>query len=136
MKPKFSEVIRLGVRKDLAPIINDADSTIISTMHNVLIKAVNGIDDDIVNKIKIIAMHKGIDTVYLLDKKNILSALEKQIPKKPTPHKVEVDKIKIGNANWCKGTTVFRCPCCNDFISRVYDYCPKCGQALEWGDGE
>lgn len=63
-------------------------------------------------------------------------AVEKQIPKKPTPHKVEVDKIKIGNANWCKGTTVYRCPCCDTFISRIYDYCHKCGQKLDWGDGE
>ena len=63
-------------------------------------------------------------------------ALEKQIPKKPTPHKVEIDKIKIGNGWWCKGTTVYRCPCCNEFISRTYTYCSECGQALEWGDGE
>lgn len=63
-------------------------------------------------------------------------ALEKQIPKKPTPHKVEVDKIKIGNANWCKGTTVYKCPCCNELISRIYAYCYKCGQALDWSDTE
>ena len=63
-----------------------------------------------------------------------MQALEKQIPKKPTPHKVEVDKIKIGNGWWCKGTTVYRCPCCNEFISRTYTYCSECGQALEWGD--
>lgn len=59
-------------------------------------------------------------------------ALEKQIPKKPTPHIVNVEKIKIGNANWCKGTTVYKCPCCNNFISRLYDYCYKCGQAIDW----
>lgn len=123
MKPKFSEVIRLGVRKDLAPIINDADSTIISTTHNVLIKAVNGIDDDIVNQIKIMAMHKGIDTVYLLDKKNILSALEKQIPKK-----VEVIDKNYG---------YYSCRACGLAVTyRVHKYCCRCGQALEWGDGE
>ena len=62
------------------------------------------------------------------------SALKKQIPKKPTPHKVEVEKIKIGNANWGKGTTIYKCPNCNEFISRTYDYCYKCGQALDWSD--
>ena len=65
-----------------------------------------------------------------------IPALEKQILKKPTPHKVDVDKIKIGNANWCKGTTVYKCPCCNELISRIYDYCYKCGQALDWSDTE
>ena len=63
----------------------------------------------------------------------IVSALEKQILKKPRAHTVDVDKLKIGNANWCKGTTVYRCPNCNDFISRIYDFCYKCGQALDWG---
>lgn len=62
------------------------------------------------------------------------SALEKQIPKKPIPHKVDVEKIKIGNANWCKGTTIYYCPNCNDFISKSYTYCHKCGQALDWSD--
>ncbi len=65
-----------------------------------------------------------------------MQALEKQIPKKPIPHKVEGGKIKIGNGWWCKGTTVHKCPNCNEFISRTYDYCYKCGQALEWGESE
>lgn len=64
------------------------------------------------------------------------NAITKQVPKKPTPHRVDIDKIKIGNANWCKGTTVYKCPCCNDFISRIYDYCYKCGQALDWSDND
>lgn len=65
-----------------------------------------------------------------------ISALEKQIPKKPTPQVVKGGKRLIGNGWWCKGTTVYKCPCCNEFISRIYDYCYKCGQALDWGDGE
>ena len=65
--------------------------------------------------------------------KMVLSkALGKQIPKKPTPHIVNVERLKIGNANWGKGTTVYKCPCCNNFISRLYDYCYKCGQAIDW----
>lgn len=64
------------------------------------------------------------------------SALEKQIPKKPTPHKVDVERIKIGNVNWGRNTTIYYCPNCKDFISRNYTYCHKCGQALDWGDTE
>ena len=66
--------------------------------------------------------------------KLIIEALEKQIPKKPTPHIVKVERLKIGNARWGKGTTVYKCPCCNNFISRLYDYCFKCGQAIDWSD--
>ena len=68
----------------------------------------------------------------------IQNALEKQIPKNPTPHTVVPVEapIKIGNVNWGKGTTIYSCPNCNEFISRVYTYCPKCGQALDWSDTE
>lgn len=67
-----------------------------------------------------------------------ISALEKQIPKKPIPHKVEFIEapIKIGNANWCEGTTVYKCPCCNEFISTLYKCCYKCGQKIDWSDRE
>lgn len=66
--------------------------------------------------------------------KVVLNALKKQIPKKPTPHTVEPVEapIKIGNINWGRGTTIYYCPNCKDFISRVYTYCHKCGQALLW----
>ena len=71
---------------------------------------------------------------YAIAFETAIEALEKQTPKKPRAHTVDVDKLKIGNANWCKGTTVYRCPNCNDFISRIYDFCYKCGQALDWRD--
>lgn len=62
------------------------------------------------------------------------SALEKKIAKKPTAHKVDVPKIKVGNGFFGKGTTVYRCPCCNELISRICDCCYKCGQAIDWSD--
>lgn len=64
------------------------------------------------------------------------SALEKQMPKKPIPQIVKGGKRLIGNGWWGEGTTVYRCPNCNEFISRTYDYCYKCGQALDWSDTE
>lgn len=66
------------------------------------------------------------------DLRIIKEALEKQIAKKPTAHKVDVPKIKVGNGFFGKGTTVYRCPCCNELISRICDCCYKCGQALDW----
>lgn len=61
-----------------------------------------------------------------------VEALKKQLPQKPIPHKVDVDAIRIGNTTWCKGTTVYKCPCCGSFISRLYSFCFKCGQSLKW----
>lgn len=69
-------------------------------------------------------------------KEFVVSALEKQIAKKPTVHKVEGNEIKIGNGWWCNGTTVYKCPCCNSWITQTYKYCIDCGQALDWGDCE
>ena len=63
-------------------------------------------------------------------------AMKKHIPQKPAPHIVKATKIKIGNVKWGKGTTIYKCPCCDEFISRIYDYCYKCGQALDWSDSK
>ena len=71
---------------------------------------------------------------YAIAFETAIEALDKQVAKRPKPHTVDVEKLKIGNANWCKGTTVYRCPNCNDFISRTYDFCYKCGQKLDWSD--
>ena len=94
------------------------------------------INNKVLCEIKQKAIENGVITEYVFNERAIMEALEKQIPKKPTPHKVEVEKIKIGNANWGKGTTIYKCPNCNEFISRTYDYCYNCGQALDWSDTE
>lgn len=61
-----------------------------------------------------------------------IEALEKQIPKNP-----------IGKTDPTFGDVCIVCPNCenrglaNPFAkSRVYDYCPKCGQALDWSEEE
>ncbi len=48
-----------------------------------------------------------------------ISALEKQIPKKPINR---------------KGTTYFYCPVCEG--NMLNNYCADCGQALDWSDTE
>lgn len=57
-----------------------------------------------------------------------------QNPQAPIKHVVDTEGIRIGNAIWRSGTTVYKCPQCGNFISRLYDYCYKCGQALDWSD--
>ena len=55
------------------------------------------------------------------------SALEKQIPKKPTIHGYREGR-EIN-------TISYTCPVCNKHISRE-NYCKHCGQALDWSDTE
>ena len=59
-----------------------------------------------------------------------ISALEKQIPKKPI-----LDTIFPSGFKW------WRCPVCNKIIvgciaNRPQKYCDDCGQALDWSDTE
>ena len=60
-----------------------------------------------------------------------IQALEKQIPKKPTYE---------GDGYAPDGTFVFDewiCPCCEtryEVDYDDYDYCPNCGQKIDWSD--
>ena len=57
------------------------------------------------------------------DMHNAISALEKQIPKKPIKHGFNPLKLI--------STVSYTCPNCNRHIS-ITPYCDKCGQALLW----
>lgn len=64
------------------------------------------------------------------DADRIIEALEKQIPKKPY---LEGD----GYADGAMVYDVWRCPNCDrayEVDSDDYDYCPNCGQKLDWGN--
>lgn len=64
-----------------------------------------------------------------------VKALECRMPKKPISIKNDED-VRIGAGTWKAGVTVYKCPCCNSFISRSSDFCNKCGQALDWSDSD
>jgi hypothetical protein len=66
--------------------------------------------------------------------KSLISALEKQIPKKPIPNNVKSILIRMGNYDWHKEITEYECPNCNENTSKIYNYCDKCGQALDWSE--
>ena len=51
----------------------------------------------------------------------IVQALEKQILKKP---------ITDDGYFWI----MYICPCCNNFIKVIHNYCPNCGQKLDLGE--
>lgn len=57
------------------------------------------------------------------------AALDKQAPQKAISFEA-TSEIKIGAGTWGVGTTVYKCPCCNSFISRASNYCSKCRQAI------
>ena len=64
-------------------------------------------------------LYNGIFNQFIAAFDVAISALEKQIPKKPENR---------------EGTTYFYCPCCDS--NNAYEYCGDCGQALDWSDTE
>jgi hypothetical protein len=86
--------------------------------YNFWVEPVEAFDNAVTEAIIKIAKERGIDEVVLLNKPAIISAIEKQIPKKPS----ETDKA--------------RCIHCACVVKRSEKFCKNCGQALDWGDGE
>ena len=62
-----------------------------------------------------------------------ISALEKQIPKKPKAIDWERFEDKVDNAIFMRGG--FWCPNCGHFI-KSGSYCCDCGQAIDWSEDE
>jgi hypothetical protein len=55
-----------------------------------------------------------------------IQALEKQIPKKP----IEIRERR--NFNFEVYLKDGYCPLCKNEVNNAYNYCNKCGQALDW----
>ena len=62
--------------------------------------------------------------------KMAIKALEKHIPRKP-------DLEGDGYADWHLVYDTWICPCCEKHYEvdyDDYDYCPNCGQAIDWSE--
>ena len=89
-------------------------------VHEIAVKWVKEIDNKIFGEIQSKATERGLKTEYFLNEKAIISALEKQIPKKPV--KKERGRIQCVNGH-------------NQPVQH-YKYCPMCGQLIDWREIE
>lgn len=71
---------------------------------------------------------------YQIADRLIAEGMTINVPQKPIGHKVEHAPVKIGRGIWSNGTTVYTCPKCGILISKIYDYCAKCGQHIDWSN--
>lgn len=75
---------------------------------------------------------KEPNAYYITNALNLaVEALNKQTPQKAISFEA-TSEIKIGAGTWGVGTTVYKCPCCDSFITRSSDFCSKCGKAIDW----
>ena len=75
---------------------------------------------------------KALYNIPLKNMEMIVQALDKQIPKKPTYEGDGYSNKHLVYDTWI-------CPCCEtryEVDYDDYDYCPNCGQKLDWSDKE
>jgi hypothetical protein len=97
------------------------------------------LDNAILGEIKEIIKDNSLDTVIVLDETAIVNALKKQIPKKPD---TKITNRGIDITGEYDIDSDYLCPFCEcvvgdcDAEEHFYNYCPDCGQALDWSDTE
>ena len=116
MKNKFGELF--SIKQPFDTKITE-DTSAESLTQKILVVMRDNIDNAIVGEFVKTATAEGVTDLAILNKAEIIKALEKQIPKKPI-----INKRKI--------------QCVNGHNQPVqhYKYCPICGQALDWSEKE
>lgn len=85
------------------------------------------------NHMKIHKMHEPQAILISEALSMAIEALEKHIPKKPYYEGDGYDED--GEIVY----DIWRCPNCDEkyeYDYDIYDYCPNCGQAIDWKEGE
>lgn len=104
-----------------------------SMIEKIIVERNKKVDDAILGEIRQIAIENGIETKIVLNEKNVLDALRKQIPQKPDYEGDGYDD----SGNLIYDTWI--CPNCGDRYEVDYEmhqYCPMCGQRIDWSKGE
>lgn len=63
-----------------------------------------------------------------------MSLCSRDVPQKPVSVTLDED-VAIGRFIFGAGTTIYECRSCKFLIKPYYDnYCPSCGQKIDWSD--
>ncbi len=93
----------------------------------IIIERNKAVDSAVIMEIQKIAVENGIETKFVLNEKNIISAFEKQIAKKPI-------KKTLANDGYA---WEWICPNCHIIkVTTEEQFCHDCGQAINWSEGE
>ena len=118
MNDKFKIKYNFGKHYTLNPNFIDLKGDPVGKfIQKAQVRMQENLEDAVCDAIAKEAQAQGFTDLFVLDKKRIISALEKQIPK-------EVNYTSPGT---------FCCPnCWNDELVAHDKHCKNCGQALEW----
>jgi hypothetical protein len=96
------------------------DSLVNRVTQKLCVQFVDDYDDYIVSQIADTAKENGVSELVVLNKKTIIDALNKQMPKKP----VDLAKTELYG----------RCAVCGQIVHVGNRYCDQCGQKIDWGE--
>lgn len=124
-EPEFIKHIDISIPK----ISVDEFTLATQGLRKLSVQIADQTDNLIIDGIREIAEKEGITDLYIINKENVVAALKKQIPQKPLDICTPVVTWGI-------------CPNCQGEISKLNgrparhiigtNYCPDCGQALDW----
>ena len=100
MKNKFGELFSI---KQPFDIKTTEDTSAESLTQKILVVMRDNIDNAIVSEIVKTATAEGVTDLAILNKAEIIKALEKQIPKKPIINKRKIQCVNGHNAEFCCG---------------------------------
>ena len=104
-----------------------------NVIEKIIVERNEKVDNAILGEIQQIAIEEGIETRITLNKKAVVDALRKQIPEKPHFEGDGYDD----SGNLIYDTWI--CPNCEDRYEvdyEIHQYCPMCGQRIDWSEGE
>ena len=114
---------------------NNCDELTMSVTEKLCVQMVDNYETVVVEEIASAARATGVTDCTVLNKKAILEALNKQIPKKPTYVDTRFRNLGRHVGDGVSLDTCYKCPTCWSHIFHVWDserYCVHCGQALDW----
>ena len=122
MTGDFKMKYNFGKHYSLNPQIDSLGNPVNNLVQKIQVSMQENLEDAVCDAIAKEAQAQGFTDLFVLDKKRILSALERQIPKKPL---------------FFDGVPHARCPVCNCSVklfadAHEYHFCLYCGQKLDW----
>lgn len=121
MFPSFGEHITI----QQPPLQVDGDSGTMKLVQKIVVDMKENIENKITEEIIAAAKEQGITDLIVLDKKAIIDAMQKQVPKEP----INFTSNLTGGKDF-----FYECAVCGKLVSKVMEYCSSCGHALKWGD--
>ena len=131
MTDDFKMKYNFGKHYSLNPQIDSLGNPVNNLVQKIQVSMKENLEDAVCDAIAKEAQAQGFTDLFVLDKKRIMSALQKQIPKKPIKkNPIIYQKDTDGQEHYAYD---YHCPLCGKKIKLTEHHC-ICGQAIDWSE--